>query len=197
MKIFLTFLFSISFLSTSFVLAQDDSTNGIYSISSFDQVPLANLSSPACYQVYIANVTTCTMQDFLPTIPCSTACVQGLKGIQLEAQAMCATVKLNATSVLSSFVSGQAVAMLCTTEKSQSCGPSAAAAQQKGAAPLTGSDGSSSDTSTAEIISGGGSMQLSHGGTIALVIFLIFAITFLLIAGWTLMKRRKAKAAKK
>jgi hypothetical protein len=143
----------------------------------FDQTKLTGLPI-ACNSVYTSNISSCTSMDFLPTMPCSSACLSALNGVQPQAQAACAGVTGTAGSLLNMFIQGAGVKSLCTTDKqgTNTMATSITNAQATGAAAGTASAGP-------QITGGDTSMSLPSGTVVAIVVAVVIASIVLIIVG--------------
>jgi hypothetical protein len=160
-----------------------------YTISTFDQTKLTGLSL-ACDNVYNANISSCQMTDFLPSIPCTSSCITSLNGIQTEAQAACSGVPVSPSSMLSLFVNGSGVQELCTTQKLASS--TLTTSITSGTMTPSGTTSpTSSPSASAAMVQGGASSgtSLSHGAVISIVVAVLIAIAVLVVIGTVIFRK--------
>jgi hypothetical protein len=157
-----------------------------YTLSSFDQTPITNLS-PACSTVYNTTIPNCAAYDFVATNPCTANCITSLEGIQTEAQAACAGQTTPETSMLRYFQAGTGVTELCTKQKTG--GLTSASTTLATSARGTSTATSRSSATGAVIYGGDTTMSLPRSTVIAIIIVVVVAVAVLAVVATIIYRK--------
>jgi len=192
-------LFHISshILLVASVSAQVSQALVVYSLASFDQSQATSLS-PACSQVYNADISGCSAPDFLATNPCSSNCIAGLTSIQTQAQEACANDPAPMNSMLGYFTAGQGVKEMCISQKAKASPTTlitSAISSPTGhstTAPLASATSMSPAALESQAAAGQTGMSLPQGTIIAIVVAVVVAVALLAVV-FTAIARKSYK----